>query len=116
MWCIFYGDGSTYSNEDGSIWDAPARDVQVIVQHHENVNWYSQTGGDYYIWRGNTWLGVDIFGLFDYLIDPGYKKVLFGRTISSVEFQSIFNKAKNDPKFGKKACFLKSEIQPKKEE
>jgi hypothetical protein len=115
-WQIYYGDDSTFSYKDGSPYDAPARDVQVIVQSDPDHLWYTQTGGDYYGWDdrgdGSRWWGVDIFGLFDYLIDPGYKRVLFGRTVTSERFSEIFQRAKADPEWGKKAAFARMERRP----
>jgi hypothetical protein len=91
-WLIFYGDGSTFGSSDGSPAIAPARDVQAIVQIDSRVGVWLQTTGDYYIFD-SKWRSVDIFGLFDYLIDPGYKVVKFGRTISNEEYQAIICKA-----------------------
>jgi hypothetical protein len=82
----------------------PARDVQVILQHDERVGPYFQTGADYYIYRDGRWLGVDIFGLFDFLLDSGL--VLFGRTINNDEYQAIYQQAKID-----KQTWLRSERQ-----
>ena len=89
MFKVFYGDGATYKAHEDS--HPPARDVQVILQEGENGP-YFQSGADYYVWQGDRWLGVDIFGLFDYLLDSGL--VLFGRTITNKEYQAIYQKAK----------------------
>lgn len=84
----FYPDGLIYEGDN-----PPARGVQVIVQSDEDGP-YMTTGADYYIWREDMggWLGVDIFGLFDFLIESGL--VLFGRTISNAEYRDIFQRAK----------------------
>ena len=83
---IFYSDGE-YSGDS-----PPARDVQLIVQSDGAGPPYFQSGTDYYVKRDGRWLGVDIFGLFDYLMDTGL--VLFGRTITNAEYQAIYQKAK----------------------
>jgi hypothetical protein len=90
MYTIFYGDGSEYS---GPPEDAPARDVQVIAQKHPLVGIELIAGKDYYIWDNGRWRGVDTFGMFDYLIEPGWKRVLMGRTMLQSEFRDIFKKA-----------------------
>jgi hypothetical protein len=91
---IYYGDGDVI--QDTSPFEIHKRsDVQVIIQPDENVVWYSQCGDDYYIWRNRRWWGVDIFGLFDYLLQSGRKCVLFGRTIDNKDFQRIFMEAKH---------------------
>ena len=82
-----------------------ARGVQVILQADPGVGWAMATGSDYYIrWPGRGWVGVDIFGLFDWLIESG--QVLFGRTITNAEYQAIFNQAKADKSLPEKAGFL----------
>jgi hypothetical protein len=100
MWRIYYSDDSTFSNEDSTPWSVPARDVQVIVQDHPEVGVELVTGGDYYVLMRDEhrawWWGVDIFGLFDYLIEPGYKRVLFGRTLGRKEYAQIIKKANID--------------------
>lgn len=91
-WQIFYGDGTTFSDEDGGPEEAPARDVQVIVQDCKQHISELVTGGDYYIWEGR-WRAVDLFGLYDYLIEPGWKVVLFGRMISQDEYSELVHRA-----------------------
>jgi len=113
-WKIYYGDDSTFSDQDGSPWCAPARNVQVIVMSDKDHGWRTQAGDDYYVWDcrdGETrWWGLkDRFGLYDYLIEPGYKRVLFGRTITSDRFSVIFKRASNDPDFPKKTAFANKE-------
>jgi hypothetical protein len=83
---IFYGDGTEYEGDR-----PPTRDVQVILQHDESGP-YFQSGSDYYVWQGDRWQGVDIFGLFDFLLDS--RLVLFGRTIDREEYNAIYQRAK----------------------
>ena len=115
-WKIYYGDGTTFSDQDGTPFIAPARDVQVIVMNDKNHAWRTQAGNDYYVWDdrgdGARWWGVDQFGMYDYLIDPGYKRVLFGRTVTSNQFDNIFRLASNDPDFPKKTAFANRERKP----
>lgn len=93
-WRVYYGDGSTYA---GDVAQAPARDVQVIAQSHPEYGWLALSGSDYYVWRGGRWFGVDRFGLYDYLIEPGWRKVLFGRTLTSDEFDAVWQRMMADP-------------------
>jgi len=90
---IYYSDATTYQ---GPPERAPERDVQVIVQHDADHGWHLTLGSDYYVWRTGAWVGVDLFGLWDYLAAPGWKRVLFGRTIGNEEFQAIYRKAKGE--------------------
>ncbi len=52
------------------------------------------TGADYYVREVDKWRGVDIFGLFDYLIESGL--VIFGRTITQAEYNAAMAHAMKD--------------------
>lgn len=112
-WRVYYSDGSTYSDADGPIQDAPALGVQAIVQRDPNPHgtgrFVVHGGGqrpnrvpiDYYCWDDSQgiWAGTDLFGLWDYLQRPGWKRVLFGRTIADETYQRIIMAAGDDPDF-----------------
>jgi hypothetical protein len=112
-WRIYYGDRTTFSAADGGPEDAPALNVQAIVQRdpspHGTGRHVIHGGGqrpnrvpiDYYWWDGEQgiWAGGDLFGLFDYLQRPGWKRVLFGRTIRDEVYQQIIVDAGEDPDF-----------------
>lgn len=106
MWKIYYED-EVFSSDDGDKKDAPARGVQAIIQDSKEVGVHVVTGGDYYIWREKSqrWVSVDIFGLFDFLIETGLVK--FGRTISRDEYLEIMKEVMED-----KAGWLPSERKP----
>lgn len=92
-WEIFYDNGETFNSEDGSPEEAPGRGVIAIVCPDKIQEWVIVSKFDYYIFRPDGWYGVDQFGLYDYLIDPGFKIVKFGRTIDNAEFQRIHQSA-----------------------
>lgn len=108
-WRIYYGNGETFADEDGVPSGEQARNIQAIVQSDKRVGWHIQHSADYYIWRDGAWLGVDIFGLFDFLLDSGL--VLFGRTIGNDEYQEVFRRAKAEMDTNKTA-FRHGERQP----
>lgn len=112
-WKIYYGDDRTCSSLDGAVEDTPVRDVQVIILIDQDHGWTTQAGTDYYVWddrgNGSRWWGVDYPGYIDYLIEPGWKKVLLGRTISSNRFNEIYKRASEDPDFPKKTSFSNRE-------
>jgi len=101
-WLIFYGDGSTYGNEDGAPWDAPALDVQVIVM---SKPYQTQAKEHFYVWdnrgEGWRWYGCNEFGMYDYLMKPGWKKVIFGRKIARADFAHILQRAHKDTKWAR---------------
>lgn len=105
-WKIYYGDGSTYSSEDGPAEQAPKINCQAVVQNHEVVGHSVEHTTDYYVWFDGFWRGVEIFGLWDYLSQPGSKVVLFGRWVPNDEYREFLNKALNDPEVPKKSAWL----------
>lgn len=108
-WRIYYGDGSTY---DGPVEDAPARNVQIIAQADPDHGWIALSGTDYYIWRGDRWFGVNADALYDYLIDPGWKKVLFGRMLSSAEYNAVWQRLAADTDLPQKTGSPQGERSP----
>jgi len=95
-WRIYYGDGTHYGDSDA--FAAPARNVQMVAVADPDHGWYLCRSNDFYWYLDNdTWQGGDIFGLWDYMIEPGMKKVLFGRTVTNAEFEAILMRAYNDP-------------------
>lgn len=111
-WKLYYGDGSTFSSDQG--WTgahaAPAWGVQCIVQADEQVGRHLVTNGDYYVYRDGSWLGLDLIGLIDYLTDLGIVKV--GRFLPRQAYQDILSKALHDPDFPAKSARLPSERLP----
>ncbi|MHA2163332.1 MAG: hypothetical protein ACXABF_13005, partial [Candidatus Thorarchaeota archaeon] len=92
-------------------------DVQVIILENSDHNWVTLSGYDYYIWdtKGSEarWWGVDIFGLHHYLLNSGYKCVIFGTIIDKNRFREIFNLARKDMAFLQpKEAFESNERQP----
>ena len=111
-WRVYYGDDSTHSDQDEG--KPPPLDVQVIVLEDAEHGWRTQTGSDYYVWdkRGDTaaWWGCDIFGLFEYLMNTGL--VLFGKQITSKQYNEIMKRALEDPDFPKKTSYAAEERIP----
>jgi hypothetical protein len=110
-WKVFYQGGSIYSAADGSAFDAPARGVLMIANSNDRHGWALCRSNDYYWWlpEDDAWQGGDIFGLWDYLIEPGPKKVLFGRTVSNAEFEAVLMRAHDDPDIPQKTGWMPGE-------
>jgi len=108
-WKVYYGDGTTYT---GTVGDTPTRNVQVIAQSDPDHGWQALSGSDYYVWRGQRWFCVDKFGLYDYLVEPGWKKVLFGRTLTSQEYNAVWQRMMADPDLPPKTGGPKKERRP----
>jgi hypothetical protein len=93
---IWYGDETTYRDTDGPPELAPKRNIQVISQEDPDTGQSFVRSNDFYWWTTEGWQGGDFFGLYDYLIDPGTKIILFGRTVGNRQFQKILQRALND--------------------
>ncbi len=105
-WRIYYGDGSTYSDRDGSPFFAPTSDVQVIAQEDAagpqgRILIYGDPSAGRsdlgtFCWRddGFGWDVHDTPGFYDYLFNyRGPKAVIFGRTIPTKSFEAILARA-----------------------
>ena len=94
-WRIWYGDDTTYSDDDGPVWDAPPTNVVCVATENYDVpgNHSVVHAFDYYWWDPPEWYGGDLFGVFDYLCRPGPKKIVFGRTIPTSDFRRILMSA-----------------------
>lgn len=91
-WLVIYGDGSECNSDDCSPFDVPGQDVQACASRttdDQSQKGYEPVfGWDFYVWRDDQWYGCEIFGLWDYLVRPGPKKVLFGRTVSNDAYRA----------------------------
>lgn len=112
-WKIWYSDGSTFTSEEGPPELAPKRGVQAIACRDKTFGRIVCRSNDFYIWSvydGQPgWQGVDYFGLWDYLQEPGVKIVLFGRTIGNVEYRQLINRVVSDPDLPTKTCWAAEE-------
>lgn len=115
-WKIYFIDQQIDSSQFGPF-EIPTRvGIQVIIQEDPGRGWVTVAGYDYYIWDdrggGPKWIGVDLFGLHHYLLEPGQKCVLFGVVIDKTRFYEIFEMAQADASFGKKTGFVVGEMRP----
>lgn len=98
QWKIYYGDGSTFSDRDGSPYDAPIVNVQVIAfaLPTSPTGFGLIHGKDVYVWDDNlaNWQGTDAPGMWDYLMTRrGPKMLLFGRTLRNEDFWATVSRA-----------------------
>jgi hypothetical protein len=98
-WIIYYGDGFSFTSDDGPPEAAPRINVQVVVNHsvkRGKLPWHSV---DYYCWQEPEWVPHAFDGLLDYLAAPGKEKiVLRSYAIPAKAFMSIYEKAIKDPR------------------
>lgn len=119
-WRIYYGDGSTFSNQDGPPDQAPSRNVQLIVVWNLEVGrillhgFHALNVADFYWYRAEQelWHAGDYAGLIDYLMDPGPKTVKFGRNLPREDFFKLYAAALADPDFPAKSGVIPGEPRP----
>ena len=117
-WRIYYGDGSTYSNEDGPPENAPGVGVQVIVRRDRDHGRHTIAGGnqgrrdDFFWWDATTgqWFNGDHYGFTLYLMRPGWRKVIFGESIGNEAFLEVKKRAAADPDFPRQTGWHKHEV------
>lgn len=107
-WRIYY-ESCTYDNfsasSSGTLPNAPGEGVIGIVQEDSDAHDVYANGREYlcdrdfYWWADDRWVKGDLCGLFDYLRQPGLKKVLAGRTVNRTLYQETLLKMQADPDF-----------------
>jgi len=117
QWRIYYGDGSTYSSNDGSPQSASPYDVQAIVQPDKeagcaNVGRLCLRLHDWYYYRTDEelWYGGDLVGILDLLL--GREPIIAlcqGRMMPTNRFNEIVKIAMSDPDFPQKSARKKLE-------
>lgn len=104
-WKVLYDTGSC----TGSVEDAPGDGVIVIVQEDDDVGREILHRKDFYYWERGRWFGCDLYGLYDYLRRPGWKKVLAGRNVEPRVYHAMMEQARVDPDFPPKTARLTGE-------
>ena len=99
-WAIYYDDGGWECHA----WIKPIdlvklgvvsirQEVELAPGHMDVIH---VNGFDFY-WPNdldNRWWGGDLFGLWDYLTQPGAKIVLFGRSVPRTVWDQVLEMAK----------------------
>jgi hypothetical protein len=91
QWRIYYGDGSRFTSEDGSAFDAPRTNVQLIAQQDDSMGWELLSESDYYYFEPDTrgWYVADLFTVWDVLVRAKQPLIAFGRMLNTEEFRQI---------------------------
>jgi hypothetical protein len=96
-WRVYYDDGSCFTSQEGTPFDAPRRGVQIIVQEkdggHELV-W----GRDHFYFepKSGGWCTSDLFGALDHLMRAERQCLLFGRWLNDDEFRELHRRVRED--------------------
>lgn len=113
-WVIYYGDGATFTNEQGEPADALGGGVLAVVQEDAEVGRAVHQGSDFYVFaeQYGGWYGLDHFGFTQYLMRPGTKIVKLSESITTNRFREIIKDARTHPKLPVKSAFYRWETQP----
>lgn len=117
-WKVYYGDGLTFSSNNGEPSQAPPYNVMAVVQldKRTGISVYNQWDWYFYSTGINKWFGADLFGVMDQIMHncEKIKGVIQGRVTTSEKFQEILNKARNDKDFPRKSANGKWETRSQK--
>ena len=99
LWAIYYGDGTKFTDIDGSPYNAPRTDVQIIAFKNNQMGWEILSQSDYYYYEenGHGWcIAADQFNVFDVLTRVKQPLILFGRWLSQDDFRRVVLKMLDD--------------------
>lgn len=111
-WKIYYGNGKTFSSEDGKPHEAPPHNVVAIAQKNESTGRDVFHGWDWYIYHDDFgWWGCDLHGMIDQVMHNIEKihGVLQGRSVRNETYQAIIKKAREGEGLPHKAADRRGE-------
>jgi len=90
-WCVYYDDGSRFSDHDGDPWSAPRVGIVAIVHADDRVGWTIVCGEDYFYYEPAVggWRNTSQFGMYDHLVRAQRPLVLFGRMITDEHYAQV---------------------------
>lgn len=89
-WVIFYEGEETHSSFDRE--EPFGWGVLAVVQDHPDVGKQLVTSTDYYVLRDGRWVGVDLAGLLDHVVNVLHV-ALVGRMVQDREYWSVVSRA-----------------------
>jgi len=111
-WRVYYGSMVAYDETMGPPELAPAVNVQAIAVADPVVGRYIWSQRDWYWWDHGQWFGGDFAGLLDYLDQPGWRKVVRGRSLPRAEFERVMAWVLEDPELPAKSGWAEGEARP----
>jgi len=100
QWCIYYEDGSTFSDEDGAPHESPVWGCVALAQPALDSSDKIMVNADYYLWRPdrNLWYQCGVDGLDDHICHFGHliECVRKTRYIPTIDFREIWKQARID--------------------
>jgi hypothetical protein len=108
-WKIYYAGGESYSDADGSPYDAPRLNVMCVVGADFQVGRYMVSDKDAYWWEHGRWFGGDRRGEWDHLLHARQPLVLYGRAVPDEVYNAAISAALSDPAFPPKTAIGRGE-------
>ena len=103
-WRIYYADGSSFSNAQGTPFEAPRQGVVAIAQEDENTGYVIHHALDYFYWEPEIggWANTDLIGAFDHLVRAKQPLLLIGRMMARKAYYDLLQSIARDcgPKQG----------------
>jgi len=111
-WKIYYGNGTTFCDEEGAPIEAPIHGVACIVCANKDHGRIMLQGWDWYYFKEDDWWGSDDFGLLDQMMHyaPLITALKQGRTYKNSVFEEILKQATFDLYVPKRTASYKKEI------
>ena len=112
-WIIYYIGNKTFSSLDGGPEEAPGDGCLAIAQLDTTVGYRIMHGGGphynfgFYWWEKDCWFVGNREGLMQYQRDPGWKKVILGRTVIHNEWLEVLGRI--EAVFGPKTSYWPNE-------
>lgn len=106
---MYYADGSTFSDDDGSPVDAPGYEAVCVVVPHPDVGRKILNGADFYVWHDGQWFDSDWFGAIKRVIDHPCCRVVSGVYVHDAKWKAIYQRAVTDPDFPPKGGYAPNE-------
>lgn len=105
-WRIFYIDGGTFCHLHGDPQDAPGGGVMAVAQEDDVVGVAIHQQSDFYCFdeQFGGWYGLDVFGLTQYLMRPGFKVVKLGESTTTQAYKDLLQSIKKDPNLPAKSA------------
>lgn len=104
IWAVYYDTGSEFdviTNLDMEPGDLPGGNVLAVVQVDDLTDYTILTGADilgqgFYWWDQGQWFIGDVWGLTQYVLEPGWQKILLGRTMPQGKWERFLAFMKKD--------------------
>lgn len=96
-WKIYYDSGATFTESDGTPYDAPRQGLQCVVQEKDG-DYEIIHGRDHFYWEPKIggWYSSDLFGAMDHLLRSERQCLLFGRVMEDEAYRLLMKRVREE--------------------